>query len=114
MSILVQTYLDFESRESLVRHLTPAFVSAKASGHINTFMSAVYLRWLRAFPQDALDCSIDEEFHGRRALVPSYPPGKALTACHYLEIVEATLLSVVSVRFFYFAKKKKTRQNPLI
>lgn len=98
MSTLVHTYLEFESRESLLRHLTPAYASAKASGHVATFLSAVYLRWLRAFPQDVLDGPKDEQYHGKRALAPTYPFFDASVPCGFLDIVEATLLSVLSVR----------------
>lgn len=99
MSTLVKTYLEFESRESFLRHLTPAYVGAKADGELGTFLSAIYLKWLRAFPQDALEGTKDEDYEGKRALFPEYPPGKTISTCRYLEVVQATLLSVLSVSF---------------
>lgn len=111
MSTLVQTYLEFESRESFLQHLTPAYAGAKASGQLPTFLSAVYLKWLRAFPQDALDGINNEDYHGKRALVPTYPPGKAISTCRYLQIAEATLLSVLSVSFGPKKRVIFTNQN---
>lgn len=89
MSAVVNTYLQFEARESLVRHISVAYVAAKAEGETNTFLCMAYIHWLRAFPEDALDGLVAlPKHHGHRAPEPVVPEGSPT----FLDVVEATLI----------------------
>lgn len=100
MSLLIETYLNFESRDSLVDHLTSSYAEAMIQDEVALFLSAAYTRWVRTFPQDCLDGFQPEKYHGKRAPHPVYPVNGSPATCGFPEVVRATLKSVCRVCFY--------------